>query len=54
MTQIYIDPTIYTTKPAYSRLLKELAVYDLLEKLDIPYSRIDHVETVVLLSKKDW
>lgn len=42
MAQIYIDPTIYTTKPSYSRLLKEMAVYDLLEKLDIPYTRIDH------------
>lgn len=42
MANIYIDPTIYTTKPVYSRLLKEMAVYDLLEKLDIPYSLIDH------------
>ncbi|OAA90503.1 prolyl-tRNA synthetase associated domain-containing protein [Clostridium ljungdahlii] len=42
MSNIYIDPTIYTTKPADSRLSKEMAVYDLLEKLDIPYSRIDH------------
>ncbi|MBC2579146.1 prolyl-tRNA synthetase associated domain-containing protein [Clostridium sp. DJ247] len=42
MSQIYIDPTIYTTKPVGSRLLKEMAVYDLLEKLHIPYSRIDH------------
>ncbi|ADK15045.1 MULTISPECIES: prolyl-tRNA synthetase associated domain-containing protein [Clostridium] len=42
MTKIHIDPTIYTTKPSGSRLSKEMAVYDLLEKLDIPYSRIDH------------
>jgi Ala-tRNA(Pro) deacylase len=48
MAQIYIDPTIYTTKPVYSRLLKEMAVYDLLEKLDIPYSRIDHDVTATI------
>jgi Uncharacterized conserved protein len=42
MAQIYIDSTVYTRKPVYSRLLKEMAVYDLLEKLDILYSRIDH------------
>lgn len=42
MTQIYIDPTIYTTKPVDSRLMKEMAAYDLLEKLNIPYRRIDH------------
>ncbi|OAA95112.1 prolyl-tRNA synthetase associated domain-containing protein [Clostridium coskatii] len=42
MTKIHIDSTIYTTKPADSRLSKEMAVYDLLEELDIPYSRIDH------------
>lgn len=42
MSKIYIDPTIYTTKPVDSRLSKEMAVYDLLEKLDIPYIRVDH------------
>ena len=42
MSQIHIDPTIYTTKPTDSRLPKEMAVYDLLEKLDIPYTRVDH------------
>lgn len=48
MTQIHIDPTIYTTKPVDSRLLKEMAVYDLLEKLDIPYGRIDHDVTATI------
>lgn len=42
MTKIHIDPTIYTAKPTDSRLSKEMAVYDLLEKIHIPYSRIDH------------
>ncbi|MCH3963926.1 MAG: prolyl-tRNA synthetase associated domain-containing protein [Clostridium sp.] len=45
MSKIYIDPTIYTTKPSGSRLSKEMAVYNLLEKLDIPYIRIDHDAT---------
>lgn len=42
MTKIHIDPTIYTGKPADFRLSKEMAVYDLLEKIHIHYSRIDH------------
>ncbi|WP_123054144.1 prolyl-tRNA synthetase associated domain-containing protein [Clostridium sp. JN-1] len=44
MAKIYINPTIYTAKPEDSRLSKEMAVYDLLEKLNISYSRIDHDE----------
>lgn len=48
MTQIHINPTIYTTKPADCRLSKEMAVYDLLEKLDISYSRIDHDVTATI------
>lgn len=46
MADIYINPTIFTSKPeAGSRLPKEMAVYDLLESLDIPYQRIDHDTT---------
>ena len=48
MEHIYIDPNIYTTKPVDSRLSKEMAVYDLLEKLDIHYSRIDHGVTATI------
>lgn len=33
---------LYTTRPEDERLPKETAVYDLLEKLDIPYARVDH------------
>ena len=33
---------IYTTAPTDERIPKETAVYELLEKLDIPYERIDH------------
>ena len=37
------DLTPVTTKPSPDgRMEKEMAVYDLLEKLDIPYERLDH------------
>lgn len=37
------------TKPSpKGRLLKELAVYDLLDKLDIPYLRLDHEVTATV------
>lgn len=39
---MYVDPVIYTERPTDERLPKEMAVYDLLEKLDIPYARVDH------------
>ena len=41
-----IDKTLYTTRPdPEGRLPKEMAVYDLLEKLDIPFVRVDHEVT---------
>jgi len=43
MSEIYIDPNLYTTRPEpQDRLPKEMAVYDLLEKLEIPFVRVDH------------
>lgn len=46
MKKIYIDPIQYTTKPVdKNRLEKELRVYDLLDSLEIPYTRIDHDAT---------
>lgn len=43
MSEVYIDPNLYTTRPdAEGRLPKEMAVYDLLENLDIPFIRVDH------------
>lgn len=43
MSEIHIDRHLYTTKPdPEGRLPREMAVYDLLEKLDIPFVRIDH------------
>lgn len=41
-----MDNTLYTTRPeGTGRLEKEMAVYDVLEKLDIPYMRLDHEVT---------
>lgn len=49
-----IDTTLYTSRPdAKGRLPKEMAVYDLLEKLDIPYVRVDHEATPSIESCQD-
>jgi Ala-tRNA(Pro) deacylase len=46
MKTITIDPTIYTTKPdGANRLPKEMDTYIFLDKLAIPYCRLDHDET---------
>jgi Ala-tRNA(Pro) deacylase len=46
MQNIEIDRTIYKTKPdKANRSKKEMDVYDLLERLNIPFSRLDHDET---------
>ena len=43
MSHLYIDPNLYTTRPASEeRLDKEMKVYDLLERLEIPFERLDH------------
>lgn len=43
MANIKIDKTLYHSKPMDDdRLEKELNTYDLLEKLDIPFVRVDH------------
>lgn len=43
MSTIHIDPNLYTERPdAEGRLPREMACYDLLEKLQIPFVRIDH------------
>ena len=39
---MYIDPTLYTGRPADDRIPQELAIYDKLEELNIPYVRVDH------------
>lgn len=43
------DLTPVTTRPSSEgRLEKEIAVYDLLEQLDIPYERLDHEMTATV------
>ena len=43
MSEIHIDKHLYTTRPEpEGRLPREMAVYDLLERLDIPFVRVDH------------
>ena len=39
---MFIDPVRYTTRPADDRIPQELAIYDRLEELEIPYIRVDH------------
>ena len=40
----FLDPVLYTGRPndETNRLDRELAVYDLLDRLEIPYWRLDH------------
>ncbi|WP_343209870.1 prolyl-tRNA synthetase associated domain-containing protein [Anaerolentibacter hominis] len=44
MSEIYIDRTLYTTKPdnGDQRLSKEMSTYKLLEELEIDFIRVDH------------
>ena len=39
---MYIDHTRYTTRPTDDHIPQELAIYDRLEELNIPYVRVDH------------
>ncbi len=39
---MYIDKTLYTARPTDERIPQELAIYDRLEELSIPYVRVDH------------
>ena len=39
---MHIDQTRYTTRPGDDRIPQELAIYDRLEELSIPYVRVDH------------
>lgn len=40
--EFIIDKTIYVGRPKHKREYKEELVYDVLDKLDIKYNRIDH------------
>ncbi len=39
---MYVDPTLYTSRPTDDRIPQELAVYDRLEELALPFERVDH------------
>lgn len=45
---MYIDKTLYHSRPAEKRIPKEERCYDLLDKLGVPFDRLDHdsVDTV--------
>ncbi|MBS6643634.1 MAG: prolyl-tRNA synthetase associated domain-containing protein [Clostridiaceae bacterium] len=46
----YLDPVLYTGRPANTdgRLLKEIRTYDLLDRLNIAYQRLDHSPTATI------
>jgi len=50
MDQFYIDPVLYTGRPTDTtgRLPKEIRTYDLLDRLNISYQRIDHDATATI------
>ena len=39
---MYIDPIVYTGRPAEKRIPKEERCYELLDRLGISYTRVDH------------
>ena len=39
---MYIDPTVYSGRPADKRIPKEERCYDLLDSLEISFTRVDH------------
>lgn len=39
---MYIDPILYSGRPTDDRIPQELAIYDRLEELNIPFVRVDH------------
>lgn len=54
MSGFYINPIMYTTKPSSAgRLEKEMRVYDLLEKLEIPFVGLDHDVTPTIEACND-
>ena len=39
---MHIDPTVYPGRPSDQRIPQEEAIYDKLEELSIPFTRVDH------------
>lgn len=50
MSEFYLDPIRYNNRPAdeAGRLKKEIRTYDLLNKLHIPFQRLDHSPTATI------
>ena len=50
MEEIYVDPTLYTGAPENltNRSGREQAVYALLDRLNIPYRRVDHAPAMTI------
>lgn len=54
MNGLIHDTTLYNTKPSpEGRLPKEMAVYELLEELQISYERLDHEATATIEACQD-
>lgn len=54
MNGLIQDTTLYSTKPSSEgRLPKEMAVYELLDELQIPYERLDHEATATIEACQD-
>ena len=54
---MYIDPTVYTGRPADRRTEAQEAIYDKLDALSLPYLRVDHdhadtMEDCLLIEEK--
>ena len=47
MSDFYLDPTLYDGRPAdlTGRDAVEIACYDFLDRIGVPYQRVDHDET---------
>jgi len=47
MSGFFIDPVLYSGRPSncHGRLPAEIASYDLLESLGVPFARLDHDPT---------
>lgn len=55
MEEIYVDPTLYTGAPENlaNRSGTERAVYALLDRLNIPYRRVDHAPAMTIAACRE-
>ena len=52
----HLDKTVYSGRPEHleNRLPVEVRTYELLDSLQIPYTRVDHDSTAPLMPVKKW